>query len=77
MCDFVQELNYEIVEENYVKDLQELLILKGDIITPSVTSLEKICKTGFIDKDLHSVTAGGFVYIIRYLSDNIIDAKYL
>ena len=29
MCDFVQELNYEIVEENYVKDLQELLIELG------------------------------------------------
>ena len=76
------DYKYYLYEDDIYVDLEQfqlkyVSLLKGDIITPSVTSLEKICKTGFIDKDLHSVTAGGFVYIIRYLSDNIIDAKYL
>lgn len=37
----------------------------GDFITPAVTSMEKMCKVAFIDKDLEDITAGGFVYIIK------------
>ena len=49
----------------------------GDVITPSVTSMEKMCKTGFIDVELENTTAGGFVYIIRLNNPSILDSKYL
>ena len=49
----------------------------GDVITPSVTSMEKMCKTGFIDVELENTTAGGFVYIIRSNNPSILDSKYL
>ena len=49
----------------------------GDVITPSVTSMEKMCKTGFIDVELKNTTAGGFVYIIRSNNPSILDSKYL
>lgn len=49
---------------------------EGDVITPSVTSLEKMCKTGYIDKDMEDVTAGGFVYIMRAIK-GVILPKYL
>lgn len=49
----------------------------GDVITPSVTSMEKICKTGYVDIDLQRITAGGFVYIIRCLDKTKIDSKFL
>ena len=73
---------YHLYEDDVYVDLEQfrskyISLLKGDVITPSVTSMEKICKTGFIDKNLDSVTAGGFVYIIRCLSSDVLDAKYL
>lgn len=76
------DYKYHFYEDDVYVDLEQyqskyVSLLKGDVITPSVTSIEKICKTGFIDKDLCSVTAGGFVYIIRSLSDDVLDAKYL
>lgn len=49
----------------------------GDVITPSVTSMEKMCKTGFIDVELENTTAGGFVYIIRSNNTSVLDSKYL
>ena len=49
----------------------------GDVITPSVTSMEKMCKTGFIDVELENTTAGGFVYIIRLNNPSILYSKYL
>ena len=76
------DYKYHFYEDDVYVDLEQfqskyVSLLKGDVITPSVTSMEKICKTGFIDKDLNLVTAGGFVYIIRCLSDDVLDAKYL
>lgn len=49
----------------------------GDVITPSVTSMEKMCKTGFIDVELENTTAGGFVYIIRSNNPSVLDSKFL
>lgn len=76
------DYKYHLYEDDVYVDLEQfrskyISLLKGDVITPSVTSMEKICKTGFIDKNLDSVTAGGFVYIIRCLSSDVLDAKYL
>lgn len=58
-------------EEKYTQ------LLNGDVIMPSVTSIEKMCKTAFICTDLENITAGGFVYIIRCLDNSILDPKYL
>lgn len=62
-----------------IKPFQEkyISLCKGDVISPSVTSIEKICKAGFIDKDLGSITAGGFVYIIRCKELSVLEPKYL
>lgn len=62
-----------------IKQFQEkyISLCKGDVISPSVTSIEKICKAGFIDKDLGSITAGGFVYIIRCKELSVLEPKYL
>ena len=73
------DYKYHLYEDDVYVDLEQfrskyISLLKGDVITPSVTSMEKICKTGFIDKNLDSVTAGGFVYIIRCLSSDVLDA---
>ena len=53
----------ELVSEN-------ILLKKNDLITPAVTSLENIGKIAVIDKNLDSVTAGGFVYIFRPYINN-------
>ena len=60
---------------NYTDKYKKLEI--GDIITPSVTSMEQIGKTAYIDKELDNVTAGGFVYIIRSTNQEILDPKYV
>lgn len=52
-------------------------LLKGDVITPSVTSMEQIGKVGYIDKDLDKVTAGGFVYIMRVKDTKVLNPKYM
>lgn len=76
------DYKYHLYEHDIYVDLNRfcskfIQLLEGDIITPSVTSMEKICKTGFIEQDLTNVTAGGFVYIIRCLNRNVIEPKYL
>lgn len=48
----------------------------GDFITPAVTSMEKMCKVAFIDKDLEDITAGGFVYIIKGINKQKLLPKY-
>lgn len=53
----------ELVSEN-------ILLKENDLITPAVTSLENIGKIAVIDKNLDSVTAGGFVYIFRPYINN-------
>ena len=76
------DYKYHLYEDDVYVELDQfqtkyIQLLEGDVITPSVTSIEKICKTGFIDRELSKVTAGGFVYIIRCLDRAIIEPKYL
>lgn len=76
------DYKYHLYEDDVYVELEQfrtkyIQLLEGDIITPSVTSIEKICKTGYIDREMPKVTAGGFVYIIRCLDSSIIDPKYL
>ena len=76
------DYKYHLYEDDVYVELEQfqtkyIQLFEGDIITPSVTSIEKICKTGYIDRELPKVTAGGFVYIIRCLDSSIIDPKYL
>ena len=76
------DYKYHLYEDDVYVELEQfqtkyIQLLEVDIITPSVTSIEKICKTGYIDRELPKVTAGGFVYIIRCLDSSIIDPKYL
>lgn len=73
--------NYKILPDDIFvkKDVYEAkcdFLKEGDIITPSVTSMEKMCKAALIDKDLPDTVAGGFVFQIRVLDTNIILPKY-
>lgn len=52
-------------------------LIEGDVITPSVTSMEQMGKTAYIDKDLNQITAGGFVYILRSKNKKILLPKYM
>ncbi|MDX8420170.1 restriction endonuclease subunit S [Stecheria sp. CLA-KB-P133] len=49
----------------------------GDVLSPSVTSMEKMCKVAYIDKELPNTTAGGFVYILRSKDFGLINPRYL
>lgn len=49
----------------------------NDIITPAVTSMEKMCKVAYIDKYMKNTAAGGFVYVLKTLDKNILDPKFL
>ena len=49
----------------------------GDVLSPSVTSMEKMCKVAYIDKELPNTTAGGFVYILRSKDFDLINPRYL
>lgn len=76
------DYKYHLYEDDIYVDLEQfqtkyIQLVEGDVIMPSVTSMEKICKTGFVDCDLPAITAGGFVYIIRCIDKAIIDSKYL
>ena len=76
------DYKYHLYEDDVYVEFEQfqtkyIQLLEGDVITPSVTSIEKICKTGFIDRDLPAVTAGGFVYIIRCLDRAVTEPKYL
>lgn len=64
-------VDIKLFQEKYIP------LCEGDVISPSVTSIEKICKVGFIDKDLGNITAGGFVYIIRCKELAVLEPKYL
>ena len=57
--------------ENYTK------LKKGDLLTPSVTSIEQMGKTAYIEEDFENITAGGFVYIIKVKDIDILDPKYV
>ena len=69
---------YELKDDDvYVKGIDKYTKLKcGDILTPSVTSMEQMGKVAYIDKDLEKITAGGFVYIIRSKNHDILYPKY-
>ena len=72
--------NYEYLlkdDDVFVRNIDKYTKLEiGDILTPSVTSMEQIGKVAYIDKELNKVTAGGFVYIIRSKDFNILNPKF-
>lgn len=72
------QFQYVLKEDDvYVKNVDKYKELEiGDILTPSVTSMEQIGKTAYIDKKLPNISAGGFVYIMRSMNKNILDPKY-
>ena len=63
------------ISKEFVKD--ELLLKKGELITPSVTSFEHIGKTALIDKELSNVVAGGFVLVLKPISNIETLLKYI
>lgn len=69
---------YELKDDDvYVRNIDKYEKLHvGDILTPAVTSMEQMGKTAYIDIELENITAGGFVYIIRSKSPNILNPKY-
>ena len=76
------DYKYHLYDDDVYVELEQfqtkyIQLLEGDVITPSVTSMEKMCKTGFIDRDMPAITAGGFVYIIRCIDRTVIDPKFL
>ena len=58
-------------EHKYIK------LLPGDLLTPSVTSMQKMCKVALVDRDYCDTTAGGFVYVIRLLNKSLIVPEFL
>ena len=56
---------------------KEILLLKNDIITPAVTSLDNIGKCARIENDMLDVTVGGFVFILRLIVSEITLSKYI
>ena len=76
------DYKYHLFDNDVYVDFKQfeakcIQLLEGDVITPSVTSIEKICKTGYIDADLNKITAGGFVFIIRSKDKNLLNAKFM
>ena len=76
------DYKYHLYDDDVYVELEQfqtkyIQLLEGDVITPSVTSIEKMCKTGFVDRDMSAITAGGFVYIIRCIDRTVIDPKFL
>lgn len=73
--------NYQYLlkdDDVYVNYTEKYIrLLEGDIITPSVTSMEQMGKTGYIDINLDRITAGGFVYIMRTKNKNVLLPKYM
>ncbi|MDX9692229.1 MAG: restriction endonuclease subunit S [Acholeplasmataceae bacterium] len=63
------------VPQNIIKVTQ--LLRNGDIITPSVTSLENIGKCALVENDYHDVVCGGFVFNFRPKINNVIFSRYL
>ncbi len=64
-------------DDIYVEERKNYLRLKkGDLLTPSVTSIEQMGKTAYVEEDLNNITAGGFVYIIRSKNQEVLNPKY-
>lgn len=72
------QFQYILKEDDvYVKNIEKYKELQiGDILTPSVTSMEQIGKTAYIDRELPNISAGGFVYIMRSTNKEKLDPKY-
>lgn len=65
-------------DDIYVNYIDKYIkLLEGDVLTPSVTSMEQMGKVAYIDKDLDKITAGGFVYIMRSKDKKILNPKYM
>lgn len=56
---------------------EKSILKKGDIITPSVTSLENVGKAALIEKDYFDVAGGGFVFIFRMEKINYLFSSFL
>ena len=63
------------IDSQLVSD--SILLLKNDLITPAVTSIENIGKLALIEQDYNKVTAGGFVFIIRPCFNLDVFARYM
>ena len=63
------------IDSQLVSD--SILLLKNDLITPAVTSIENIGKLALIEQDYNKVTAGGFVFIIRPCFNSDVFARYM
>lgn len=55
----------------------EHIVRKGDILTPSVTSIEHIGKVGIVKENSNKMAHGGFVFNIRPYLENYIFSKYI
>ena len=63
------------ISSEYVKS--NLLLKKGYLITPAVTSLEHIGKIALIEKNYNDVCVGGFVLMLQPYFENEILSRYL
>ena len=77
----IQDGNYTFknddifISSEFVK--QDLVLRKGYMITPAVTSLEHIGKIALIDKDYDNIVAGGFVLMLKPIFQYHIMLQYL
>jgi restriction endonuclease S subunit len=56
---------------------EEMLLKKGDIITPAVTSLENVGKAALISEADEEMVVGGFVFYIRDLLQDIVLPEWI
>ncbi|MCD7809670.1 MAG: restriction endonuclease subunit S [Erysipelotrichaceae bacterium] len=60
-----------LISSDFVKN--ELYLKRNWLITPSVTSLEHIGKTAYIEQDYYDIVAGGFILnLLPHLNNNIL-----
>lgn len=77
--NILDNFNYGLFENDVYVTYRDkhIPLLKDDVITPAVTSMEKMCKVGYIEKDLPNITAGGFVYILRAKDTEALNPRYM
>lgn len=77
--NILDNFNYGLFENDVYVTYRDkhIPLLKDDVITPAVTSMEKMCKVGYIEKNLPNTTAGGFVYILRTKDAEVLDPRYM
>ena len=54
-----------------------LMLKRGQIITPAVTSLENVGKAALVESDLTDTVCGGFVFFLTPTCDNLLNSTYL